>query len=261
MESKRYYYIITVQYLGFRFSGWQKQPGQKTIESMLQKTLKYILPQVTFKILGAGRTDAKVSAVDAKFELFLTDYDIIDIPEFLELFNTNLPPDIRVRNCTATNSKFNIIQNAKNKEYCYYFAYGKKSHPFSAPFIMTVLTDLNILAMQEAAKLFVGEHCFRAYTVKHKESSNYIREIKACSIVDNTELTANFFPKQSYVLKIKGKGFIRYQIRMIMGALIQVGQGILTPEEIAASLKEGYPNVMTNIASGSGLILNNLNFE
>ena len=82
MNLKSYRYIFKVQYLGFRYSGWQRQPGQRTIEGMLLKTLKFILPNTAVKILGAGRTDAKVSAADAAFELF-TGVEIINTQDFI----------------------------------------------------------------------------------------------------------------------------------------------------------------------------------
>ena len=73
-------------------------------------------------------------------------------------------------------------------------------------------------------------------------------------------LTANFFPEQSYVLRIKGKGFMRYQIRMIMGALVQLGKGELSLDGIRASLLSDADMVLKTIAPGSGLILNELTF-
>ena len=63
MFKKTFYYLIKIQYLGYRFHGWQKQPNLKTVELMLQRTLKYVLQEQKFKILGAGRTDAMVSSV------------------------------------------------------------------------------------------------------------------------------------------------------------------------------------------------------
>jgi len=130
MKKQRYYYLIKVQFLGFRYSGWQKQPDQKTIEGMLLKTLKFILPNCSYKILGAGRTDAKVSALNAAFELFLDDAPIADEKEFLQLFNRNLPPDIRILSIDRAEGKFNIIQHSKLKEYIYLFSCGQKNHPF-----------------------------------------------------------------------------------------------------------------------------------
>ena len=91
---KKYFYVITVQYLGYRFHGWQKQPNVKTVHLMIDRTFKFILQDKKFKTLASGRTDAMVSAQEAAFELFLHE-PLNDLEEFLTLFNHNLPQDIR----------------------------------------------------------------------------------------------------------------------------------------------------------------------
>ncbi len=260
MEKRRFYYLIRLQYLGFRFSGWQKQPGQKTIEQMLLKTLKFVLPNQKIKILGAGRTDAKVSALDGAFELF-TEYRVHQLAPFIDVLNKNLPPDIRVTQIRETDKTFNIIQNSKYKEYVYLFAFGVKSHPFSAPFVTTILDQLDLELMQEATKLFEGEHNFSAYTARIQKNTQSVRTIDSCLIRRNELLKANFFPDESYALHVTGKGFMRYQVRMIMGALIQLGKGALTLTDIENSLKADSTIQLTYVAPGSGLLLNSLEFE
>lgn len=261
MNKNRFYYLIQLQFLGFRYSGWQKQPKQRTIESMLIKTLKFILPDTKFKILGSGRTDAKVSALDAKFELFIDDNPITNFEEFITLFNTNLPPDIRALAIKEVNADFNIIQNSKSKEYIYLFSFGQKNHPFCAPYLANIIPQLDIELMIEGAKLFVGTHNFKAYTARPQEKTQFIREITHCKIKENTLLTANFFPEKSYALHVKGEGFIRYQIRMMMGALILLGKGELTLDELRTSLIEGYQGQIKYVAPGSGLVLNQVDFK
>jgi tRNA pseudouridine38-40 synthase len=258
MKKQRFYYVVNLQYLGFRFSGWQKQPQQKTIEGMLSKTLKFILPGTNFKILGAGRTDSKVSALDAAFELFLDDKPLVDLTVFLELFNMNLPSDIRAIGIKSVDESYNIIKDPKSKEYVYLFSFGEKNHPFSAPFIANILEDLDLESMKTAANLFVGNHDFSAYTVKGQKNTNSVRTIDICEIRENKLLKANFFPQMSYALHAKGKGFMRYQIRMMMGALIQLGKGELTINDIQTSLTAENKLQLTYVAPGSGLLLNKL---
>ncbi len=261
MQRKKYYYLIKVQFLGFRYSGWQKQPGQKTIEGMLLKTLKFILPDRKYKILGAGRTDAKVSALDAAFELFLEEEPISNHEEFLTLFNRNLPPDIRILSIDRAEGKFNIIQHSKSKEYVYLFSYGQKNHPFSAPYLANIIDDLDIELMQRGAKLFEGTHNFISYTARPQGNIKSVRTITSCKLIVNEILKANFFPEISYALHVEGAGFMRYQVRMIMGALIQLGKGELFLENIEASLKENNNVKISFVAPGSGLLLNNLEFN
>ena len=258
MKKQRFYYVINLQYLGFRFSGWQKQPHQKTIEGMLSKTLKFILPGTKFKILGAGRTDSKVSALDAAFELFLDDKPIEDLTVFLELFNRNLPSDIRAIGIRSVDESYNIIKDPKSKEYVYLFSFGEKNHPFCAPFITNILEDLNLEAMKKGANLFVGNHNFTSYTVKGQKNRSRVRTIEICEIRENNILKANFFPKKTYALHVIGKGFIRYQIRMMMGALIQLGKGELMINDIQTSLTAENKLQLTYVAPGSGLLLNKL---
>ncbi|HMB63659.1 MAG TPA: hypothetical protein VKN36_11335 [Eudoraea sp.] len=261
MKKKRHCYLVRVQYLGFRYSGWQKQPGRKTVEGMLLKTLRYIKPNANFKILGSGRTDARVSAEAASFELFIGEHPITDERDFLQQMNANLPPDIRVVHMTGVASDFNVIQDVGEKEYHYFFSFGDKFHPFCAPFMANIADVLDIEKMIHAASMFEGTHHFKSYTSKQKKSTDYIRTVTHCKLGRNTLLTANFFPEISYVLIVRGKGFMRYQIRMIMGALIQLGRGERTTAELKASLEEDSEVVFSYVAPGSGLILHDVYFE
>lgn len=257
---KKYFYVINIQYLGYRFHGWQKQPNVKTLHLMVDRTLNYIFEGKRFKTLCAGRTDAMVSAENAAFELFLFE-PLEDESAFLELFNYNLPQDIRALSIREVDDKFNIIQHSKTKEYLYLFTYGEKCHPFCAPIMTTILDDLDIDLMKQGAKLFEGEHYLKSYCYKATDSGIYNREILTCEIVKNTIYTANYFPKKTYLLRVRGKGFMRNQIRLMMGTLIDLGKGKLSLNDIKLSLKEDTAKKMEYIAPASGLILNKIDFD
>ncbi len=259
-KLKRYYYVIIIQYLGYRFHGWQKQPTVKTLHLMIDRTLKYIMEDKTFKSLGAGRTDAMVSAQEAAFELFLEE-PIDDFDVFIGLFNKNLPQDIRALSIREVDGDFNIIQSSKTKEYLYLFTQGTKNHPFCAPIMATILDSLDIDLMQLGAKLFEGKHYFKSFCYKATDNGIYDREIDLCEIVENTLFTANFFPEKSYLFRIQGKGFMRNQIRLMMGVLIKLGRGEVNLEYIKDSLKPGSTEHMDYIAPASGLILNKIEFD
>ncbi|MGC1206130.1 MAG: tRNA pseudouridine synthase A [Flavobacteriaceae bacterium] len=256
---KKYYYLIYIQYLGYRFHGWQKQPTVKTLHLMVDRTLNFILEGKPFKSLSSGRTDAMVSAEKAAIELFLSE-PIEDLEAFLKLFNHNLPQDIRALNIKEVGAEFNIIQNSKIKEYIYLFAFGEKCHPFCAPIMTTILDNLDIEIMKEGTKLFEGEHYFKSYCYKPTDNGIYNREILLCELVENTIYTANYFPETTYILRVKGKGFMRNQIRLMMGTLIDLGKGKLTLEDIEISLQPNSKIKMNYIAPASGLILKNIDF-
>lgn len=253
-------YIISLQFLGFRFSGWQKQTNSKTLHDIVDKSLSFVLKDVSYKTVGAGRTDAKVSANGYIFQLF-TDENLVD-DIFLFDLNSNFPPDFRAIAIRRVDLTFNIINTPKVKEYHYYFSFGTENHPFAAPFIVNERQILDIDCMKKGAILFQGEHYFHKYCTKPSANTIFKRTIDSCEIVENSILTANFFPKKSYILKVKGKGFLRYQIRLMMATLFELGKGNLSLEYIKDSLKETNDRqFLRNIAPGSGLQLYAIELE
>lgn len=261
MQRKRYFYLIKIQYLGYRLHGWQRQPDVKTVEGLIVKTLGYALPDAKFKILGTSRTDAMVSAQESAFELFLDHEPLEDLDEFLDLFNLNLPQDIRAVAITEVDAKFNIIQHPKLKEYAYLFSYGAKNHPFCASLMANFQFDLGIETMKKGAKLFEGKHHFKNYCVRVSENSTFDREILKSELVENTEIKASFFPTQSYIFHIHSAGFLRHQVRLMMGALLLLGKGELSLTDIENSLKPGVAMQMDYIVPASGLMLNKIGLE
>lgn len=261
MFEKRFYYLIKIQYLGYRFHGWQKQPQLKTVHHMIDRTLKYVLEDRKFKSLGAGRTDAMVSANEAALELFIYNEPLLDLNEFLNVFNFNLPQDIRALSISEVSKDFNIIQDSKIKEYHYVFSQGQKNHPFCAPILTTILESLNVGKMKEGAKLFEGLHNFKGYCYRPSEEGQYERHIELSEIIDNTIYRANFFPNESYVFRVKGKGFGRNQIRLMFGALIKLGRDEISLSYIKDSLRPDNKEIMDYIAPASGLILHSIDFD
>jgi len=253
-------YIVRLQFLGFRFSGWQKQTNAKTLHDMVDKTLSFVFEETNYKTIGVGRTDAKVSANTYYIQMF-TD-KIVKEDTFIASLNANFSPDFRAISIQKVARGFNVINAPKIKEYHYYFSFGEKNHPFSAPFIVNVDENLDLETMQEAAKLFVGEHYFHKYCTRPSEKTMFKRIIDSCEIIENDVLTANFFPETSYIFKVRGKGFLRYQIRLMMATLFEVGKGNLDLQFIEASLKEDNDRkYMRNNAPSSGLQLYDIELE
>jgi len=256
---EKHYYFIEIQYLGFRFSGWQKQKDVKTVQEMVDRTISFIFGHENFKTLGAGRTDAKVSANKYAFELFVNEK--LDEDAFLDNLNKNFPPDIKALALKKIDEKFNIINDSKMKEYIYIFTHGDKPHPFSAPFMVRFDHDLNIKLMKMGARLFEGTHHFKNYCYKPNEGGVFQRDILYCEITNNDLYTASFFPEKSWILHVHGKGFGRHQVRSMMGTLISLGRGDITLEDISNSLSEGSPKKIGFIAPSSGLMLNQIHFQ
>ncbi|SMC69075.1 tRNA pseudouridine38-40 synthase [Desulfocicer vacuolatum DSM 3385] len=254
----QYRYLVHIQYLGFRYHGWLKQPGLRTVESMVEKTIKFVLGHNDFKILGSSRTDAKVSANHSAFELFVN--EPLDPKIFFLNFNKNLPNDIKILKIESVDKTFNIIQTPRTKEYLYLFSHGEKMHPFCAPFMHSSIKLLDIELMKQGARLFKGKHSFINYCTKPGSQTTFDREILESKIEENTILKANFFPEKSYVYHIHAKGFLRYQVRLVMGQLFCLGRGETTLNKIKETLNNKAMQPLRFIAPSSGLILNKINF-
>ncbi|MDO9182750.1 MAG: hypothetical protein Q7U04_10090 [Bacteriovorax sp.] len=249
----KFYYLVHFQFLGFRYHGWQKQTELKTVQQTIEDCFSKYLGHSSFRTIGASRTDSMVSANHSLFEI-ISESEIED-ELFLANFNQFLPADIKVLKMEKVDKGFKIISAPKVKEYLYFFSFGIKNHPFSAPFMTHINENLNLELMKEAAKLFEGTHYLKSFCFKPKENQNFQREIIHSEIEMNNILTANFFPDKSYLFRIKAKSFMRYQIRMMMGALFEVGMNKLTIDELKKSLSSD-ENLKVMIAPASGLILN-----
>ena len=253
------YYLIRIEFLGFRYHGWQKQAKLKSVQGMIDKTFAFILGHTDFKSLGCGRTDAKVSADDFAFELFVN--ESFDCDKLLKRMNVELPSDIRAKSVQVVNEDFNIIQHSKVKEYHYYFSSGEKSHPFNAPLIRDFGATLNIELMKQAAALFLGTHNFKRFASKPSANTIFERSILLSIIEENTRFVDAYSPKEAYVFKVRSKGFLRYQVRLMVGALVDVGRGTMTLEDLKETLADFNGTQTRHIAPSSGLILHKVEFD
>lgn len=263
---QKFHYLLKFQYLGFRYHGWQKQKDVKTVQYMLDRTLQFILGHDDFKSLGASRTDSMVSAMESACKL--TMYEDWQPEELLEKLNQNLPADIKALSMERAEEKFAIINHPKTKTYYYLFSNESKAWPFAAPFMCNIVEELDIQAMMAGARIFEGRHHFESYCYKPNPGKQFERTIEHCTIEKNNLMTANFFPKNSYLFTVKGEGFMRHQIRLMMGALFRLGRGEITLEDIEFSLKRQEADTKKPeakpigfVAPASGLILGELKFK
>ncbi len=258
MQHRSCTYLFYIQYLGLRYSGWQKQKGIKTVQGTVERGIRFSLGHEDFNVLAASRTDAGVSCNRGAFELFLK--HPITIAEFIPLLNNNLPSDIRILEGKDVPLEFNIIQDVALKTYTYHFAFGEKFHPFLAGNLAYFPGFPDVRLMQEAAAVFVGMHCFRRFCAADKISDNYFREVVSCNVTRHPLAGTGFYPEQTYIFQIKGKGFLKYQIRILVAALVDLGSGKLTLENIKTALTEEDGSQLSIAAPANGLVLENIEF-
>jgi len=252
------FYQLRIQYFGSQYFGWQIQADQLTIQGELEKALKRAFPKNKIKTLGASRTDKGVHALDQLCKLSIN----CDVPEknLLKAINDQLPAEIIIKEVFKTTEEFHPIYDVKEKTYLYLFKfYPDKPNIFEKKFSHYEPFNLNLEKMNEAAKLFVGEHDFVNYYTLGSEVSTTIRTIYNSEILNFKDL--NFpisFPRDVYALKISGNGFLKQMIRLIMGTLIEIGKEKITLVDIEKSLSEKLPRKLSKVLDPRGLFLNDI---
>lgn len=213
-------FLIKFSYDGSLYCGYQSQPGLDTIQDRIETALQKINNNQRTTVTATGRTDKGVHAL---CQYAHTDLSVnITEHKLKRAMNSNLPPDIHVIETQVVSDDFHARYNVKSKEYKYYINIGEYN-PLERNYVFQYNYKLNIEAMQYAIKVFVGTHDFRAFVTDNKEKDNCIRTISYAKI----ELE-----EDKIVFTFIGDGFLRYQVRNMVGILIKVGENKISTKDV-----------------------------
>ncbi len=242
-------FLIKFSYDGTNYNGFQKQPGLNTIEEEIEKALTKINDNKKARIVATGRTDKKVHAL---CQYGHTDIDVnITEKKLKRALNSNLPNDIYVIDAKIVSNNFHARYNVKEKTYKYLINLGEYN-PLERNYVFQYNHSLNIDAMKEAIKLFEGKHDFRSFVTDNQEKENCIRTITFTNVeIKKDKLTITF----------TGNGFLRYQVRNMVGILIKVGENKILPSSISEILEAKDRTKAGKTAPPEGLYLTNIKFK
>jgi tRNA pseudouridine38-40 synthase len=226
---------LTLAYDGTDFSGWQIQPGQQTVQGALSDVLEN-LTQQRLQIQGAGRTDAGVHA-SGQVANFKTEAEL-SAGEFQRAFNALLPASIRIVAAEQVGPDFHARRNAAAKTYRYRIFRGRVVSPFLWRYVQHDPFPLEFDAMAEAARKFEGQHDFTSFAAS-TGSEEEDRDRTMTRVIYHSEMRrvacGDFRGSaEEWVYTVRGKSFLRYMVRKIVGTLVDVGRGKLEPGDIAA---------------------------
>jgi tRNA pseudouridine38-40 synthase len=218
---------LTVAYDGADFHGWQLQPGVPTIQGALNDAARKITQEKIF-IHGASRTDAGVHALGQAAH-FKTQSSLSAL-EFQRALNALLPPLIRVVSAEEMGPDFHARWQAQGKTYRYRIYRGRVLPPFDYRRALHYPWPLDESAMAEAARRFEGEHDFSSFAASSGSEDDdrdrqMVREIYSSEILREPG-------RDEIAYVVRGRSFLRYMVRKIVGTLIEVGKGRLTPGDI-----------------------------
>jgi tRNA pseudouridine38-40 synthase len=233
---------LTLAYDGTDFHGWQVQPGKPTIQGAVNDVLRR-LTQEHITVHGAGRTDAGVHA-EGQVAHFKT-LSEMGAREFQRALNALLPPAIRVVGAEEAERNFHARHQAVVKTYCYRIYRGAIVPPFLWRYVLHYPYPLDEGAMCRAARVFEGEHDFTSFSAPEAEDAQGGEEVKRPSPV-KTILESGFDVARreaeangaqggyELVYTVRGRSFLRYMVRKVVGTLLEVGRGRMSEQDIVA---------------------------
>lgn len=236
-------FLIKFSYDGTDYSGYQYQKGLPSIQEELEKALTKVNNNEKTNAVATGRTDKGVHAL-CQYAHANINVDITE-DKLKRALNSNLPADIHVIEAKIVPDNFHARYNVKSKEYKYYINIGEYN-PLERNYVFQYNHYLNVAAMKEAIKVFIGTHDFRAFVTKNKEKENCIRTITDASISQNNE---------KIEITFRGNGFLRYQVRNMVGILIRVGENKLVTEDVKKILESKDRQKAGKTAPATGLYL------
>jgi tRNA pseudouridine38-40 synthase len=216
-----------VAYDGGPFAGWQSQANGNGIQDHLEKAFAKICSE-PIRVHGAGRTDAGVHAMAqcAHADLAARRYG----PDrWVSALNGVLPPAIRILRCQFVSESFHARFSAKGKTYRYRIWNAEVLPPFENGRAWHVRNPLEHAVMAQAAQDFRGEHDFASFAANRGAPvANTTRTIRNIRVVHSGPRIA---------IELEGDGFLYKMVRLMAGALVRIGLGMASPNEIRARLK------------------------
>lgn len=260
-------YKMIVQYDGTRYNGWQKQGDtDNTIQYKLESVLSKLIGS-DVAVHGAGRTDAGVHAKGQVAQFRLSDEQQSHLLERMQeensgaegecayirtYLNEYLPEDIGVLSVQEAAPRFHSRYNASSKHYRYRIGTDKAAHVFDRKYVYEYEGHLDVMAMKVATIQLRGEHDFSSFNGNPRMKKSKVKTIYNIRITENPEeIDIDFY----------GSGFLQYMVRILVGTLIEVGEGKRDPESIDSLLAAKDRKLAGPTAPACGLTLEEVRYN
>ncbi len=239
-------YKLSISYDGTDFYGWQRQPGKRTIQGVLEESLTRITRK-KIHVIGAGRTDAGVHAQDqaANFKANLSLKD----EELFRALNSVLPDEVRVNSLKKIDMDFHARKMAKSKIYQYRIFNSPFISPFLQRYVLQWASPLKVNLMKEAAPLFEREADFRAFSSSRLQNS--VRKVMRSEIGKKGD---------EIIYTVEANGFLRYMVRTMVGTLLEIGKGKMPLGRIEEIFREKKRSLAGPTVPAKGLCLIRVNY-
>jgi tRNA pseudouridine38-40 synthase len=235
---------LDVEYEGTRYAGWQRQPHARTVQGELVRAAEELW-QAKVEVGGAGRTDAGVHALCQVAHLRARRAPKGLTPARLEAgLNALLPHDINVLSARPAPPDFDARRQARARFYLYQIATRRTA--FGKPFVWWVKDRLDVTAMSAAAESVEGRHDFRSFCESPEAQASTVVRVETARVAESGDLI---------LFRVGASHFLWKMVRRLVGALVEVGRGRLTPGEFGRLLARHSREPAAWTAPPSGLFL------
>jgi len=266
---------LTIQYDGNGYSGWQIQPGKKTVQAELIEAISNLIGW-RVRVTGASRTDARVSALG---QVALIQIDSpIPTANYAKAINDRLPDDITITEAVEVPMGFDIIGDVKCKLYRYTIYTGKSRPALDIKHCWHVPHKLNVDLMNQAAQLLVGTKDFKSFASADDKRGDTVRTIFRCDVYSSCVVRDALASAErgeagscdqitQYAIRntrdsndwifidVEGNAFLYNMVRNIVGSLVEIGRGHWQPDKIEKILEAKKRTAAGPIAPAQGLCL------
>lgn len=241
--------LLTIEYYGKNFCGWQIQKKEKSVQGEITKAIKELTGEDVV-VEGSGRTDGGVNAIGQTAH-FDTESNM-PAKAFIPALNNILKKDVQIQNAIEVDSNLHARYSAKRKTYVYKMYVSKTASPIKDLAAMRINRHfVDLEKMNKACGYLIGEKDFSSFKCARSTVTSSIRKIFSAKIYEN-----NGFIE----LKISGNGFLHNMVRIIAGTLIDVGTGKLEPEDIETILNFKDRIKASKTAKPEGLYLESVEY-
>ena len=241
---------LHLAYEGTRFSGWQAQPGRRTVQGALAEAIRQVSGETVLP-RGSSRTDAGVHAL-AQIVGFTTSSDL-PAGVWVRALNARLPADITVVAGCEAPPDFDPIRAAVRKRYRYRIHDAPWRPVLERHLVWRWKSRLDVAAMAAAAPALVGEHDFTSFETTPSTRLSKVRTLHAVSV--GRRSVPDDAPGSEVWIEVEGNGFLYNMVRIIAGSLVMIGCGKRPPEWLAEALAARSRPVAGPTAPPQGLVL------
>lgn len=232
---------IDLQYDGTDYHGWQIQPNAPSVQETIEIALTRLNSNEKVEIVGCGRTD---TGVHAMHYVAHCDFNAKEMNTLKFKLNGMLPAGINILQIEATHLNFHARFDAKKRTYRYFI--NKHKNPFNDRFSHFTRHELNVSKMNEASELLLGNQDFESFAKHHSDVTNHFCHVYSAFWTEN---------ESQYVFEISANRFLRNMVRAIVGTLLEVGLGKITPDEVTEIILKKNRSEAGSSVPGKGLFL------